>query len=257
MTPLRIRGLTLGQGAPKTIVSLMGTLEQAVEAAHAARAAKADCLEWRADFCSDVNDVVAMKRNACALRQAAGDTPLLFTFRSTGQGGQAELSVPDYAALTEAMIRCGAFDLVDVESWIGEDQVRALAQAARTCGVRVIVSHHDFEGTPSKEWMVDEMRRMQDWGADIPKIAVMAQGPADALTLLQATEEMARLYATGPLITMSMGRWGALTRLTGEVFGSALTFCALETASAPGQVDITLARELMEGIHRVHSLTAD
>ena len=50
----------------------------------------------------------------------------------------------------------------------------------------------------------------------------MAISAADTLDLLSATEEMQRLHGDAPLITMAMGRWGALSRLTGEVFGSAM-----------------------------------
>ena len=254
MQPLSIRSVSIGEGSPKIIVSLMGkNAAEAIAQGLAALEAGADCLEWRADFCENVHDVRSMALDAASLRSAFGDALLLFTFRSTPQGGQMELPVPEYAELTEAMIRTGAFDIVDVESWIGDDQVRALMAAAHECGVAAIISHHDFEKTPSVDWMVSEMRRFQDLGADIPKIAVMAHDASDTLRLLQATEEMSRVYADGPLITMAMGRYGALSRLTGEVFGSAMTFCAVEEASAPGQVDISLAHSLMEGIHSIHS----
>lgn len=254
MQPLSIRNVSIGEGTPEVIVSLMGkSASEAIVQGLAALEAGADCLEWRADFCENVHDARSMALDAAALRSAFGDALLLFTFRSTPQGGQMELPVPEYVELTDAMIRTGAFDIVDVESWIGDEQVRVLSDAAHECGVAVIVSHHDFEKTPSVEWMVSEMRRFQELGADIPKIAVMAHDASDTLRLLQATEEMHRLYASGPLITMAMGRYGALSRLCGEVFGSAMTFCAVKEASAPGQVDIALARMLMEGIHTIHA----
>ncbi len=252
MKPVTIRNLVIGEGRPKTIVSLMGaTIDDAIEAGKKALEAGADCLEWRADFCTNLCDVTSMKRDAAKLRSTFPDTALLFTLRSINQGGKADLPAFEYSTFLKAMIQTGAFDFVDVESQIGDDEVRALTSAAHECGVFVIVSHHDFDATPSKEWMIEKMRHMQGLGADIPKIAVMAHTAADTLTLLQATEEMSRLYADGPLITMAMGRWGALSRLTGELFGSAMTFCSLETASAPGQVDIALAHTLMEGIHRI------
>ena len=254
MKPISIKGISIGECAPKTIISLMGATPQAaIEASRAAIEAGADCLEWRADFCDDVHDVAAMERDAAAVREALPDAPLLFTFRSISQGGQLELPVPEYVRLTAAMIRTDLFDLVDIESWIGDDEVRSLAALAREHGVAVIVSHHDFDGTPSKDWMVQEMRHMQDLGADIPKIAVMAKSAADTLALLAATEEMARLYAAGPLLTMAMGRWGSLSRLTGEVFGSSMTFCAVQKASAPGQVELKRARSLMDAIHDIHT----
>lgn len=254
MQPLTIRNVSIGEGAPKVIVSLMAAhIADAVEQGRSALEAGADCLEWRADFCENVRDIASMERDAAVLRSAFPDAMLLFTFRSTPQGGQMELPVPEYVELTGAIARTGAFDIVDVESWIGDDDVRALANAAHENDVAVIVSHHDFEKAPDVSWMVSEMRRFQELGADIPKIAVMAHDASDTLRLLAATEEMSRLYANGPLITMAMGRYGALSRLAGEVFGSAMTFCAVTEASAPGQVDIALARSLMDAIHGIHA----
>ena len=54
----------------------------------------------------------------------------------------------------------------------------------------------------------------------------MPQNKKDVLTLLSATEEMASEYADRPIITMSMSGTGVISRLCGEVFGSALTFGA-------------------------------
>ncbi len=59
---------------------------------------------------------------------------------------------------------------------------------------------------------------MQDLGADLPKIAVMPQSPQDVLTLLAATLTMKEKYATRPLITMSMGKSGGVSRVTGRLW---------------------------------------
>ena len=70
------------------------------------------------------------------------------------------------------------------------------------------MSNHDFHKTPAQEDIIYRLRRMQDLGADLPKIAVMPQSPQDVLTLLAATLTMKEKYATRPLITMSMGKSG-------------------------------------------------
>ena len=79
---------------------------------------------------------------------------------------------------------------------------------------------------------------MQDLGADIPKIAVMPKCKLDVLELLEATTIMAEQYADRPIITMSMAGQGMISRLCGEVFGSCLTFGAVDKASAPGQINV-------------------
>ena len=70
--------------------------------------------------------------------------------------------------------------------------------------------------------------------ADILKIAVMPRNALDVLTLLEATRRMADV-ADCPLITMSMGALGVISRISGQIFGSAATFGAAASASAPGQ----------------------
>ena len=77
----------------------------------------------------------------------------------------------------------------------------------------------------------------------------MPQERKDVLTLLEATEEMASEYAQCPLITMSMSGTGVVSRICGEIFGSAVTFGTAGRASAPGQVDADRLRESLLLLH--------
>ena len=110
-------------------------------------------------------------------------------------------------------------------------------------------SNHDFQRTPSQADLIFRLRKMQDMGADIPKIAVMPRSAGDVLTLLSATEEMARCYADRPIITMSMSSQGVVSRLCGEVFGSSMTFGAVGQVSAPGQIPVDQLRQVLEILH--------
>jgi 3-dehydroquinate dehydratase I len=56
-------------------------------------------------------------------------------------------------------------------------------------------------------------------------------------------------YADRPIITMSMAGMGVISRLAGEIFGSALTFGAAKKASAPGQVPVTELRRTLSLIN--------
>ena len=89
---------------------------------------------------------------------------------------------------------------------------------------------------------------MQDFDADLPKIAVMPTCHQDVLTLLSATLEMAETYADRPIITMSMSGTGVISRLTGEFFGSA--FGAAAKASAPGQIPVSELETVLSVIHK-------
>lgn len=250
MKAIEIKGVRIGEGAPKTIVSLMGAdVRECLIQAEAAVSAGADMVEWRADFATCMHDHNAMVRFGRELADALPDTPLLFTFRSACEGGAAELTDDEYFSLNLAMIESDTIDLVDIEDHIGENIVEQLVRAARAHGVATVVSHHDFERTPNVETMGELLVRMAHMGADIPKLAVMAHDASDALRLLQATEQAHREIGL-PLITMAMGVEGTVTRLVGEDFGSVATFCSLKQASAPGQVDLAQAKRTLDDLHK-------
>lgn len=255
MAAIEIKGVRIGVERPKTIVPLLdATLEELVEAARRAVAAGADCVEWRADFLDDPHDVAALQAAARALAEALPATPLIATLRTTGQGGRLGADPEEYARLVNALTATATPgeatgpDVVDIELGSGDDTVRELVATARQHGVRTIVSHHDFERTPGTDWMADKLCHMFDLGASIPKIAVMAQSPTDAARLMEATACAAQ-RVDAPLLTMAMGDAGTITRLAGESFGSALTFCSLDAASAPGQVSLAEATAALDALH--------
>lgn len=170
-----------------------------------------------------------------ALHEILEDIPILFTFRTKAEGGEKEIAAASYERLNCQVAASGLADLIDVEIFTGDDTVRSILAAAHRANVPVIASNHHFHETPDQETILEILTKMDQMGADILKIAVMPQSRKDVLTLLSATEEMDR-RTTKPLITMSMGPVGMISRLCGEVFGSALTFGAVGKVSAPGQI---------------------
>jgi len=86
------------------------------------------------------------------------------------------------------------------------------------------------------------------------KLAMMPRNPGDVLELLRATWEMANHYAERPMMTMSMGGTGVVSRLAGEIFGSAMCFGMIGRASAPGQVEVDRLAGVLDIVHR--SLTS-
>ena len=251
MKTVQVRNITLGEGRPKICVPIVGQTKDDIllEAGTFARI-PVDVVEWRVDWFEDVFDTDKVLDVAKDLQTVLKDTPILFTFRTAKEGGEKAISNKDYKALNMAVAKSGYVDLIDVEAFTGEEIVKSMIQEAHSYGVKVIASNHDFDKTPDKEDIVGRLRKMQDLGADIPKIAVMPQSTEDVLTLLSATEEMRRCYADRPVITMSMAGTGVVSRMCGEVFGSALTFGAAGKVSAPGQIDVEELRTVLGIIHK-------
>lgn len=251
MKTVTVRNLVIGEGAPKIIVSLMGKDITTVKSeALAYREADFDILEWRVDHFADVASIDAVLEAARAIRDVMVDKPLLFTFRSAQEGGEQALSVENYIALNRAAVDSGLVDMIDLELFTGDDLVKAAVEHAHAKNVFVIMSNHDFHKTPAADDIVQRLRKMQELGADIPKIALMPQSKTDVLTLLSATLEMQERYADRPIITMSMAKTGVISRLSGEVFGSAATFGAVKKASAPGQISVTDLRTVLTILHQ-------
>ena len=231
-----LRGVEIGAGRPKIIVPIVGKTEQEIldKAAELVQA-KPDVVEWRVDYFQGVGDVQRVVDTARELNEALGEIPILFTFRTKREGGEKEIGMEDYTALNRAVAQSSYVDAVDVEIFSGDEVVRKNIAAIHDAGAAVGSSHefHRHRSTPSSS---TGLRKMQDMGADILKVAVMPQNKADVLTLLSATEEMYRLYAQRRLLTMSMASDGVISRLCGEVFGSAATFGMVGQGSALGQI---------------------
>lgn len=241
--PLTIYNVTFGDGHPKICIPVMGQDEPEVLAsADAALSARPDLVEWRLDHLIDLSqknvDPILVQ-----LRQKFAHIPLLVTFRTIAEGGQRELGLADYINLLTRVMMSGLADLVDVELFSGA--APQLIDCARKNGVKVICSNHDFQHTPDEAELLSRMERMCELGCDIPKIAVMPQSNRDVLTLLSATAQMHERHPALPIITMSMGSVGAISRVSGALFGSAVTFGCAGQASAPGQIPAKQLREML------------
>ncbi|HGM5491464.1 TPA: type I 3-dehydroquinate dehydratase [Serratia fonticola] len=250
MKTITVKNIVFGEGAPKIIVSLMGKDLAGVTAeAQDYRHADFDILEWRVDHFADVATLSNVIAAARQIKAIIADKPLLFTFRSAQEGGEQALPAQAYIALNMALVDSGLVDMIDLELFTGDELVRDAVAHAHAKNVKVIMSNHDFHKTPPQEEIVKRLCKMQELGADIPKIALMPQSNGDVLTLLAATLEMHQQHAHGPIITMSMAKTGIISRLAGETFGSAATFGAVKKASAPGQISVTDLRTILNILH--------
>lgn len=237
---IELDGKPVGSGRfPAICVPLVGrTRERLLSEAAAVAARKPDILEWRVDFfegIADTDEVIAL---AAQIRRAAHGIPLLFTRRSVREGGERiSLSEQQVIGLYRAVCAGGHADIVDFEMGSDPAHVREVRELSQACGVKLILSFHDFSKTPALDVLNQRFTEAERLGADIAKVAVMPRAMDDILTLLTATLQSSRQLGI-PVVSMSMGGHGALTRLCGWAFGSAMTFAMGESSSAPGQMPI-------------------
>ena len=237
--PIQLKNGLLGGSEPLVCMPLVGADETALQREMALIVPKRpDLIEWRIDFFAGIADTGRALAQAAKLRELAAGIPLLLTRRSIREGGQPiPLDEAQVLALHAALCRSGAVDLFDCELSVGEAIFAQAVALAHETGVRLVASFHDFQQTPRADALVDKFATMAAAGADVAKIAVMPNSLRDVLTVLEATLTARETLAL-PVISMSMGAYGSLSRLFGWVFGSSVSFAVGEQASAPGQVPI-------------------
>ena len=205
----------------------------------------ADLIEWRIDFFDQVEDTEKLVETAKKLRQVMGKMPLLTTFRTHFEGGVKKLSEEEYFDICRVLIKEKAPDLLDLELFRKTSKLKEIITEAHENNIYIIMSNHDFDKTPATSELERRLTLMKTYGADIAKIAVMPNSARDVLNLLLATDNM-KYKLNCPLITMAMGDLGKVTRISGEVFGSCLTFGTVGDASAPGQIESTNLKGILD-----------
>jgi 3-dehydroquinate dehydratase-1 len=247
---VKVKDVVIGEGMPKICIPMTGeTNSQLFEEAHLMKNMDFDIIEWRADFYEGVSSIDKVINVLKEIRKILAEKPVIFTLRSLKEGGNREISTDFYFKLNKAVVEAKLIEVIDVELFNDENSVKELVKTAHENGTSVIISNHDFYKTPLKEEIISRLKRAFELGGDIAKMAVMSNSSEDVITLMDATRIMKEQYVAGPIITMSMGGKGVISRLAGEVFGSSLTFGAAKKASAPGQISAADLRRAIEIIH--------
>ncbi len=243
---------SIGQGtSPLICTPLVGPSAEAIHTELAAVLPKApDVIEWRADFFGAIGDTRAVVAMARKIRDEAPGCALIFTIRSRREGGQP-IALSDNEAVKRAAAICEEtdFEYIDCELGNALADIEYLRDIAHGHDRRVIASYHNFKETPARDFLLGKFLEAEKLGLDVAKVAVMPKGMDDVLTLLGVTLEGKGLVKI-PLITMSMGGYGAISRMVGGVFGSSLSFAVGRSASAPGQIPIEDLRSALAIVER-------
>lgn len=235
--------------AVKTIVPITAkTKEQALAQAQViANTADADLAEFRIDllsFASDTKQVIALGHQ---LKKILGNKPMIATIRTKNEGGQLEISDADYGKTYQAYLKNPFMDWLDVEMFRDQKVVSEIVQKAHQKKVLVVMSNHDFQKTPSQDEIEKRLLKQDQMGADILKIAVMPKSKQDVFTLMNATLKVSQ-QTTKPLLTMSMGQLGTISRVATANMGGSYSFGMIGEASAPGQIDVTKFKQILKTV---------
>ncbi|RZG65605.1 type I 3-dehydroquinate dehydratase [Acinetobacter junii] len=239
----------LAQLPVETIVPITAkTKEQAIAQAKVIAANQdADLAEFRIDlldFAADSKQVIALGHE---LKKILGDKPMIATIRTHNEGGKLTISDADYGKTYQAYLKQPFMDMLDVEMFRDQQVVKNTVKLAHDKKVLIVMSNHDFQKTPSEDEIVKRLLKQDELGADILKIAVMPQSKQDVFTLMNATLKVSQ-QSKKPLLTMSMGKLGTISRIATANMGGSFSFGMIGEASAPGQIDVTQLKQFLKTV---------
>ena len=226
----------------------------ALDDATRAKDGGARIVEFRAESLA----IEPLETGVKAARRLLRESPLpaIFTVRDPGEGGLADATDDERAALLAGVAAVAATGesvprWVDIEyaSWNRSPQIQAAVRTLREAGVSIVMSMHDFDDRPKHLYRT--LAAMQASGeCDVVKVAFFARSLRDAAAVFELLRER-----TMPMIAIAMGPFGVTTRMLAGVFGSLWTYCTLEQqdAVAPGQTDLSTLRSR----YRAHELDSE
>ncbi len=227
-----------------TVEDILSQVQEAVQA-------KVDLIELRPDMwmkCSNISEdkyIATIVTFVEEVYSKVAGMPVLFTWRTIGEGGETPLCSDNYIKLLQAIVDQDLVQAIDVELSAYTEEIGSIMQQAHQQGMQTVMSYHNFQSTPDLEILHAYAERMVSVGAQVIKFALMVATNDDVLSVLQFTKKLTERYPQLPRITMSMGQLGQMTRTCGHVFGNCLTFGTLGQASAPGQVEVAVLQQLL------------
>ena len=247
MSTVTLRNLHIGRGIPKVIVPIAEDSREGILAmGRKLRQSEADAVEWRADFYDGlaVDTLVPLLGE---LRACLGDMPFIFTLRTAREGGMADVSDEQYAGFNRTVLDSGCADAIDIEVFSHGEYTAGLIRDIRAQGCVSIGSCH-LMNMPNRDDLEDMLKAIQGTGADIVKLAAMAQSMDEALILMGAARR-AKAQGIAPLIAIAMGEQGMISRILAEPAGSDAVFATAGKGSAPGQLSLGAMREILKTVH--------
>ena len=219
-------------GSPKICVVITAKdTEEALQRLTEVASQGPDLIEVRFDYMKSPS-------NPGIIRDST-DLPLIATNRRSDQGGHSEMSEPDRVAVILDAVEAG-FDYADLA--LNTPDLDDLGSRVKALGGSLVISHHDFKGTPTADQLRETMSRMVERGADVCKIIGTAKSPRDNLVYLSLFGS----HTEGGLVCFGMGRDGILSRVLSPLMGGEFTYASSHAGgeSAPGQLTLAEMREI-------------
>lgn len=196
-------------------------------------------LEWRRDHFM-MGEVLSAQVETDLLREMTARMPdqgLIYTYRTHLEGGVYE--TPDEIRKNAicAAIESNVVDYVDVELNSERGFLDTIRTMLKKSCTQWVVSHHNFDETPSEAEIIKVFSNLEDCGGDILKLAVMPKSLGDVRRLINGALNYGKETDKG-IIAIAMGPLGGMTRIAADLCGGSLTYVAGTGKTAPGQLTL-------------------
>lgn len=198
------------------------------------RLAGADLIEWRADFLPK-EEILTV---APAVFEKFVGREVIFTLRTSREGGQIELTNEEYIHLLKEIASLYQPEFIDFGYYSHKEVFDQMLEFPN-----LVLSYHNFEETPEK--YMEIMSELTSLSPAVVKMAVMAETEQDVLDVMNYTRGFKTLNAEQSYATMSMGALGKLSRVAGMLTGSCWTFASLDEVSAPGHMSLANVQKIL------------
>lgn len=215
----------------RTCVSVAEATPDGTARALAEALKKSDYAEVRLDYLEPGEVAGTLE----AIRGSMGR--VVCTLRPVAEGGRFQGSEEERVKVLALIAWYEPF-LLDVE-FETLRQFPVLAERFKSAGTRLLVSWHDFEGTPGTERLLRQMDAMSAYSQWI-KMVCMAGTEEDASRMLALYGKKGQNH----LISFAMGEKGSASRVLCLYLGSPYTYVSLGRAVAPGQIDVDRMRRI-------------
>ena len=219
----------------KIVVPIMPRSLEEAQAIELSKFDDVDIIEWRADFLSKE----AIMAVAPAIFEKFAGLEVLVTIRTDKEGGNIQLTDDEYVQLLKDINAIFNPDYIDFEYFSHMDAFQQMLNFSN-----LVLSYHNFDETP--ENLMEAFSELTALAPRVVKIAVMPESEQDVLDLMNYTRWFKTLNPEQEYATMSMGKLGRISRLSGDVFGSSWSFASLEHVSAPGQIALADMKKIRE-----------
>jgi len=215
---------------------------------------KPNLIELRFDYISNVNTLsVDFIRDL--LNIIRPHAAVIFTFRDSSEGGQIQIEQNERFKIYKLFIAVKP-DYVDLEMNTDKDILKEIINLSSQKGVKLIVSHHNYEKTLTYEEGISLIHDFHEYlikvllikpkilEDNIYKIIFTAQTFEDNLIPLKVCKEFSN--SNQKIISFCMGTLGFFSRIMCVIKGSFLTYASLEEKTAPGQINIEKMKEIYD-----------